>query len=93
MRKIQFNYIMEEVLLISTKNEIPKKSLVELYKSMPDIDSSIIKDFLIQDFFFTDNTKQKYDFVKIVLFNILYSGGTEQDKADYLFKMLENSQS
>ncbi len=57
MRKIQFNSIMEEVLLVSTKNEIPKKSLVELYKSMPDIDSSIIKDFLIQDFFFTDNTK------------------------------------
>lgn len=57
MRKIQFNFIMEEVLLISTKNEIPKKSLVELYKSLPDIDSSIIKDFLIQDFFFTDNTK------------------------------------
>lgn len=57
MRKIQFNSIMEEVLLVSTKNEILKKSLVELYKSMPDIDSSIIKDFLIQDFFFTDNTK------------------------------------
>jgi hypothetical protein len=57
MRKIQFNFIMEEVLLVSTKNEIPKKSLVELYKSMSDIDSSIIKDFLIQDFFFTDNTK------------------------------------
>ena len=57
MRKIQFNFLMEEVLLVSSKNEIPKKSLVELYKSMPDIDSSIIKDFLIQDFFFTDNTK------------------------------------
>jgi len=47
MRKIQFNYIMEEVLLVSSKNEIPKKSMVELYKSMPDIDSSIIKEFLI----------------------------------------------
>jgi len=47
LRKVQFNFIMEEILLASSKNEIPKKALVEFYKSKPDIDSSIIKEFLI----------------------------------------------
>jgi hypothetical protein len=65
--------------------------LVELYKSMPDIDSSIIKDFLIQDFFYTDNTRQKYDFNKVVLFNLLYSGGKDLEKSNFLYNMIENT--
>ena len=92
LRKIPINHIIEKLYLIQNKNEIPKKQLFEIYKDLPDLDANIMKEFLVQDFFYTDNTKQKYDFVKIGLFNVLYAGGTEQDRADFLFKLLESSQ-
>ena len=50
-----------------------------------------IKNFLIQDFFYTDNTRQKYDFNKVVLFNLLYSGGKDLEKANFLYNMIENT--
>ena len=46
---------------------------------------------MIQDFFFVDSSRQKYDFNKIVLFNLLYSGGKEIEKANFLFNVIENT--
>ncbi len=48
---------------------------------------------MIQDFFFTDNTRQRYDFNKVVLFNLLYTGGKEVEKANFLYNMIENTSS
>lgn len=44
------------------------------------------------DFFFTNNTRLKYDVKKILLFNILYCGGKEEDKASLLYDLIENKQ-
>lgn len=48
---------------------------------------------MIQDFFFTDNTRIKYEANKIILFNLLYSGGADTDKANFLFNIIENKSS
>ncbi len=32
----------------------------------------------------------KYDFIKVMLFNLLYSGGRDVDKADLLYRLLKN---
>jgi hypothetical protein len=31
-----------------------------------------------------------YDFTKIMIFNLLYSGGKDDDKTNFLFKLCEN---
>jgi hypothetical protein len=53
----------------------------------------VIKNYLIQDFFFTDNTRVKYEANKIIFFNLLYSGGKDTDKANFLFNLIENKSS
>jgi hypothetical protein len=52
-----------------------------------------MKNYLIQDFFFTDNTRVKYEANKIIFFNLLYSGGKDTDKANFLFNLIENKSS
>lgn len=42
----------------------------------------------MQQFFFTDSTRENYDFSKVQLFNILYSGGNEAYKANFFFKLV-----
>lgn len=48
---------------------------------------------LTQTFFFTDASRQHYDFSKVQLFNILYCGGNEAYKASFLFKLVQSQQS
>jgi len=48
---------------------------------------------MIQDYFFTDNTRQKYDFNRIILFNLLYSGGKDEDKLNFFYSIIETSSS
>ncbi len=59
---------------------------------MQNVNQKAIKNFLVQDFFFTDNTRTKYDLNKITLFNILYCGGRDEDKACFLFKLMQSSE-
>ena len=47
-----------------------------------------VKKILTQQFFFTDKKREYYDFCKIQLFNILYSGGNDSYKVNLLFKLL-----
>lgn len=53
----------------------------------------MLKDYLKQDFFFTDNSRIKYDFKKVMVFNLLYAGGTLEEKATLLFNMITNGES
>ena len=46
--------------------------------------------FIGQDYFFTDNTRSKYDFTKVMTFNLLYSGGSDAEKANIFFKLVED---
>ena len=87
--------MIEKVLLASNKGEIPKKEIIQIYRALAPqgVNQTSIKNFLIQDFFFTDNTRQKYDFNKVILFNLLHAGGKEEEKASFLFNMVESSQS
>lgn len=85
--------MIEKVLLASNKGEVPKKEIIQIYKSLHQVNPNAIKNFMIQDFFFVDNTRQKYDFNKIVLFNLLYSGGKDSEKANFLFNVIENTSS
>lgn len=85
--------LIEKVLLAANKNDIPKKDLLSVFKSIESVDQHAIKNFLICDFFFTDNTRTKYDLTKVLLFCLLYSGGTESEKANFLFNLIENTTS
>jgi hypothetical protein len=85
--------MIEKVLVASKKGEVPKKDIIQIYKTTEQINQNSIKNFLIQDFFFTDNTRTKYDFNKVVLFNLLYTGGKDTEKANFLYNMIENTQS
>lgn len=49
-----------------------------------------VKQYLVQDFFFTDNTRSKYSYNKVATFNLLYAGGSESDKANFLFNLMES---
>lgn len=93
MKNVACIEMIEKVLLASNKSEVPKKEIIQIYKSIECINQNAIKNFLVQEYFFTDNTRQKYDFNKIVLFNLLYSGGDEVEKSNFLFNVLENTQS
>lgn len=46
--------------------------------------------FIGQDYFFTDNSRSKYDFTKVMTFNLLYSGGGDPEKANIFFKLVED---
>ena len=93
LREVNWTDLVEKVLLASNKGEIPKKELVSVYKSIDSVNQSVLKNYLMQDFFFTDNTRVKYEANKIIFFNLLYSGGKDSDKANFLFNLIENKSS
>lgn len=65
MKSINLVELFTQVLEITNIEEIPKKDLNHLHKQMHEINTDSVKKFLCQDFFFTDNTRQKYSFIKI----------------------------
>jgi hypothetical protein len=85
--------LVEKVLLVANKSEIPKQSLIELYQELDRSSSYLLKHYMSQEFFFTDNTRTRYSFPRVMLFNILYSGGKEGDKANFLYNMIESTSS
>ncbi|CDW88208.1 UNKNOWN [Stylonychia lemnae] len=93
LREVPCIEMIEKVLLASNKGEVPKRDIIQIYKSTEQVNQNSIKNFMIQDFFFVDTSRQKYDFNKIVLFNLLYSGGKEIEKANFLFNVIENTSS
>ena len=85
--------MVERVILVSKKGvEIPYKDVTSIYKSIKQVNANKILQFIVSDFFFTDNTRLRYDFNKIILFNLLYTGGKDSDKANFLFNLLENAE-
>jgi hypothetical protein len=49
--------MIEKILHASNKGEIPKKEIINIYKSNEGVNQNVAKNFLIQEFFFTDNTR------------------------------------
>ena len=77
LREVQCLEIIEKVLIKANKNEVTKKDVVTIFKGIECINQKLIKHFLVQDFFFTDNTRVKYHLNKIIMFTMLYSGGRD----------------
>ena len=70
--------LVEKILIASTnQREIPKKDLIQIYKGEELKNQYVMKTYLIQDFFFSDNTRSKYNYMRVMLFNILYTGGSD----------------
>ena len=82
--------MIELVLNQYTNNEVPKKELQQTYNKIKGINLQQLKKVLTQQFFFTNSTRAFYDFTKIQLFNILYSGGNEAYKANFFFKLVQS---
>jgi hypothetical protein len=93
LRNVPCLEMLEKLILVSTKEEIPKKEVVQIYKAMNTLNQDSIRLFLTQSFFFTDNTSLKYDFHKTILFNLLYTGGKETEKVNFLYGILETTSS
>ncbi len=51
--------------------------------------SYLLKTYFVQDFFFQDSQRVKFDVRKLTLFCILYCGGTEFEKVTFLFNLVE----
>ena len=76
LKHVDIVKLIEMVLNQSdSKNEIPKKDLQKLYNRVDIIKLPQLKKVLTQQFFFTDQRREYYDFSKIQLFNIMYCGG------------------
>jgi len=79
------------MFIVSNKISISVSSLIDIYKQLAQ-SSNVLRDYMNQDFFFTDNTRTKYDFKKVMIFNILYAGGSLQEKANFLFNVITNGE-
>ena len=90
LKDISYVDLIGRVLVSANKNELPKKELIAVYKQIDNVNQHVIKNYLIQDFFFTDNTRTKYDVTKITLYNLLYSGGNDAEKSKFLFTLIES---
>lgn len=90
LKNISCMDMVENVLIASNVGEIARKDLIEIFKSIDMVNQTSIKNFMVHEFFFTDNTKLKYNLNKVAIFVILYSGGAENEKANFLYTLLEN---
>jgi hypothetical protein len=58
MRELQCIEMVERVILVSKKGvEIPYKDVTSIYKSIKQVNANKILQFIVSDFFFTDNTR------------------------------------
>lgn len=82
--------LIEMVLNHYSDNTLPKKELQKTFNKLKEINLQQLKKVLTQQFFFTDATRESYDFSKIQLFNILYAGGNEAYKVNFFFKLVQS---
>ena len=58
MREVQCIEMVERVILVSKKGvEVPYKDVTSIYKSIKQVNANKILQFIVSDFFFTDNTR------------------------------------
>jgi hypothetical protein len=58
MRELQSIEMVERVILVSKKGvEVPYKDVTSIYKSIKQVNANKILQFIVSDFFFTDNTR------------------------------------
>ena len=58
MRELHCIEMVERVILVSKKGvEIPYKDVTSIYKSIKQVNANKILQFIVSDFFFTDNTR------------------------------------
>ena len=80
MKDVHCYTLAEDVLKPSKRGEIAKNKLLKIYQDYFKDSYENIRFIIDQDFFTTDNTRQKYDVNRIMIFNLLYSGGEESEK-------------
>ena len=90
LKEVSCITLIEKSLSDSNLGEVPKKTIISIFKPYFSSNNESLKNFLTHSFFYTDRMRTKFDFYKIVLFDLLYSGGREDDKANFLFNVLEN---
>lgn len=89
LRDVEAFEILEKLIQAAqNRDEINKKEVVRIYRET--LNPQEVKQYLVQDFFFTDNTRSRYSYSKVAVFNLLYAGGTETDKANFLFNLMES---
>jgi hypothetical protein len=58
LREVEFLDILEKLMLSKkSSDEIGKKEVAAIYKKLADVSVEKVKQFLVQDFFFVDNTR------------------------------------
>ena len=58
MRELQCIEMVERVILVSKKGvEVPYKDVTSIYKSIKQVNANKILQFIVSDFFFTENTR------------------------------------
>lgn len=91
LRDTQFLDLQEQLLLASTsKKTIPKGELQTLFKKIDNY-AYLFKHYLSHSYFFSDNTRSSYSFSKVMIFVLLYSGGSELEKINCLYNLIEQT--
>ena len=90
MKDIDYVDLMTKLFSWSNEFRIPKRDLYDELKQFNKLNHTEIKHFLDQQYFYTDNTWQYFDFLRVVCFTLLYGGGTELEKAKFLFSIAQN---
>ena len=90
MKNINHVDLMSKLFEWSNEFRIPRKELHEELRHFSKINLNAVKYFLEQDYFFTDNTCQYFDFLRVICFTLLYGGGTDLEKAKFLFSIAQN---
>ena len=71
---------------------IEKKEIAKIYKSIRFCNVELIKNFLVQDFFFFGHGRAAFDYSKIFLFNLIYCDNgwlSDEQKASALFDLID----
>lgn len=84
--------LAELVLSAASKGEIQKAKVKEIYQALKEVDYNQVRSFIDHEFFLVEQQSSKYDLNKILIFNLLYSGG-EQSKTQLLYSLVEDPNS
>ena len=90
LKEINVVEIMEKILNSATnQREIDKSPVKDLFKDLAPGNMYVEKRFLKNGYFYANSNGNKFDLRKLQLFSLLYSGGKELDKINFLFNLAE----
>lgn len=88
--KIPCIELTEQICENAIQHYVPTRKLAEIFRSYHGKEKEILKQYLLHEFFFFEN--EKSDFIKTLLFCILYTGGSEAEKVSILFDMMKEDE-